>query len=236
MSGPILEFRGVTHRYPDGADVLSNVSFSLARGEMVFLTGESGAGKSTVLRLSALQAHPTRGQILFEGRNLAAVTRRQIPEFRQQLGMIFQDFQLLYDRSVFDNVALPLVILGLHYADLGRRVRAALDAVGLLGKEDFPPRTLSAGEQQRVGIARAIVTKPRLVLADEPTGNLDPRRALEVMNLFKLFNQAGVSLLIASHQIDLIERLGHRVIHLEQGRVVDSRMAPASRVETSRGR
>jgi cell division transport system ATP-binding protein len=236
MSGPILEYRGVTHRYPDGADVLSNVSFTLARGEMVFLTGESGAGKSTVLRLSALQALPTRGQILFEGRNLATVTRRQIPEFRQQLGMIFQDFQLLYDRSVFDNVALPLVILGLHYGDLGRRVRAALDAVGLLGKEDFSPRTLSAGEQQRVGIARAIVTKPRLVLADEPTGNLDPRRALEVMNLFKLFNQAGVSLLIASHQIDLIERLGHRVIHLEQGRVVDSRMAPASRVETARGR
>src|SRR5262249_28761381 len=155
-----------------------------------------------------LQSSVARGQILFEGRNVAGVTRRQVPEYRQQLGLIFQDFQLLYDRSVFDNVALPLVILGMHYADLGRRVRAALDAVGLLGKEDMAPRTLSAGEQQRVGIARAIVTKPRLVLADEPTGNLDPRRAIEILHLFKLFNQAGVSLLIASHAINLIERMG----------------------------
>ncbi|MGQ0618432.1 MAG: cell division ATP-binding protein FtsE [Panacagrimonas sp.] len=227
----MLEFHQVNHRYPGGADVLDGLSLHLGQGEMAFLTGASGAGKSTVLRLAALQMRATRGQIVMDGRGLAQVRNRDIPRYRRQLGLIFQDFQLLHDRSVFDNVALPLVIRGLPYPDVARRVRAALDVVGLLDRERLLPRRLSGGEQQRVGIARAVVARPALILADEPTGNLDPRMALEVMRLFERLNQSGVSLLIASHAIDLIERLGHRTIHLDRGRVVDGRAEPASRVE-----
>lgn len=229
--GPMLEFHDVGCRYTGGNDVLNGLSFTLQRGEMLFLTGPSGAGKSTVLRLAAMQLRATRGQVLMNGKDLASVRAGKVPAHRRELGMIFQDFQLLHDRSVFDNIALPLVIRGLAHSDMARRVRAALDAVGLLGREKSLPKTLSGGEQQRVGIARAIVARPQLILADEPTGNLDPRMALDVMRLFERFNEAGVSLLIATHAIDLIEHLGHRMIHLEGGRRSEAKPEAASRLE-----
>ena len=188
---------------------------------MAFLTGASGAGKSTVLRLVALLSRASRGQVTVNGKNLATLKRSQVPEFRQQLGLIFQNFNLLYDRTVFDNVALPLVIRGFRHQDIGRRVRAALDAVDLLRKEKAQPITLSGGEQQRVGIARAIVVKPDLILADEPTGNLDPELSRELMGLFQRFNEVGVSVLIATHAIDLIQQLPHRILHLENGKLSD---------------
>ena len=231
MTEHILEFHDVGCRYNGGVDVLNGLDFRLARGEMLFLTGPSGAGKSTVLRLAAMQLRATRGKVLMNGRDLAGIRSARVSAHRRELGMIFQDFQLLYDRSVFDNIALPLVIRGMAHADIGRRVRAALDAVGLLNRERSLPRTLSGGEQQRVGIARAIVARPQLILADEPTGNLDPRMALDVMRLFERFNEAGVSFLIATHAIDLIERLGHRAIHLEGGRQSAARPEAASRLD-----
>lgn len=234
MSDALVEFSQVSHRYPGGGDVLSDIHFTLAAGEMAFVTGSSGAGKSTLLRLIALLARPTRGQIVVDGTNLARLRRSgQIAAYRQQIGMIFQNFNLLYDRSVFENVALPLVIRGLAHTDIARRVRAALDTVGLLDRERSLPVTLSGGEQQRVGIARAIVTKPRLLLADEPTGNLDPAMAWDVMKLFERFNQVGVSVLVATHAIDLVDRLGKRVVHLESGQIVAKRPTAASRLGES---
>ncbi|ROH88715.1 cell division ATP-binding protein FtsE [Stagnimonas aquatica] len=221
----IIHFHRVSHRYEGSGDVLSDVTFTLAKGEMAFLTGPSGAGKSTLLKLVALLERPSRGQIVVNGQNLAGVRRGQIPAFRQQIGVVFQNFNLLYDRSVFDNVALPLVIRGIGHDDIGRRVRAALDAVGLLGKEKVSPITLSGGEQQRVGIARAIVAKPQLLLADEPTGNLDPEMAREVMQLFQRFNEVGVSVLVATHAVGLIKKLPYRVIHLERGQLT-TRQSP----------
>ena len=221
----IIHFPRVSHRYEGTGDVLSDVTFTLAKGEMAFLTGPSGAGKSTLLKLVALLERPTRGQIVVNGQNLAGVRPGQIPAFRQQIGVVFQNFNLLYDRSVFDNVALPLVIRGIGHDDIGRRVRAALDAVGLLGKEKVPPITLSGGEQQRVGIARAIVAKPQLLLADEPTGNLDPEMAREVMQLFQRFNEVGVSVLVATHALGLIKKMPLRVIHLERGQLT-TRQSP----------
>jgi cell division transport system ATP-binding protein len=215
----IIEFLRVSHRYPGGQDVLSDISFSLKQGELAFLTGASGAGKSTILRLSAALARPGRGQLMVNGHKLNNLKPGRIPEFRQRLGLIFQNFNLLTDRSVFDNVALPLIIRGFAPRDVGRYVRAALDQVGLLDKEKVFPVFLSGGEQQRVGIARAVVTKPDLLLADEPTGNLDPEMALEVMKIFGRFNQAGVSVLVATHAIDLISRMNYRILHLEQGRI-----------------
>ena len=218
----IVHFHNVSHRYGDsGAAALTDVSFRLSHGEMAFITGASGAGKSTLLRLVALLARATRGQVVVNGMNLSQVTRTRIPEFRQQIGIIFQNFNLLNDRTVHDNVALPLVIRGFAHDAIGRRVRAALDSVGLLGKERLLPLMLSGGEQQRVGIARAIVTKPLLLIADEPTGNLDPKMAREVMQVFERFNKAGVSVLVATHAIDLIKQMPHRLIHLHQGRVRD---------------
>ncbi len=230
QSDNILEFRDVGYRYEGGHDVLNGLNFSLERGEMLFLTGPSGAGKSTVLRLAAMQIRAARGQVLMNGKNLGSVRAGKVAAHRRELGMIFQDFQLLHDRSVFDNIALPLVIRGLAHRDISRRVRAALDAVGLLDREYAAPRTLSGGEQQRIGIARAIVARPQLILADEPTGNLDPRMALDIMRLFERFNEGGVSLLIATHAIDLIERIGHRMIHLEGGRKSVGRPEAASRL------
>ncbi|MGH8539343.1 MAG: cell division ATP-binding protein FtsE [Stenotrophobium sp.] len=224
----MINFQRVSHRYPGGQDVLADINFILAQGEMAFLTGASGAGKSTILRLVALLARTTRGQIVVGGQNLAALKRRQVPAFRQRLGIIFQNFNLLTDRTVFDNVALPLVIRGYAYRDVGRQVRAALDQVGLLHKENVHPLFLSGGEQQRVGIASAVVTKPDLLLADEPTGNLDPEMAQEVMKIFERFNQAGVSVLVATHAIDLIGKLCHRIVHLEHGRISHHAPTPAS--------
>jgi cell division transport system ATP-binding protein len=219
----IIHFHRVSHRYGGGPQILADVTFRLGKGEMVFLTGPSGAGKSTLLRLTALLARPARGQIVVDGTDLQRVKRRQIPAFRRKIGVIFQDPSLLRERTVFENVALPLLIRGATGDDIGRRVRAALDAVGLLGKEKAYPTTLSGGEQQRVGIARAVVARPPLLLADEPTGNLDPEMSREVMQLFMRFNEVGVSVLVATHARALIERLPYRIVHLEQGRLDDMR-------------
>ncbi|MCH8866336.1 MAG: cell division ATP-binding protein FtsE [Proteobacteria bacterium] len=215
----MIRLEDVTKRFPGGQEALSGLSFSIDKGEMVFVTGHSGAGKSTLLRLIALIDRPTSGQVIVDGQNTRRVTRRMIPAYRRQIGMVFQDHKLLYDRPVFDNVALPLIIAGMGYREAGRRVRPALEQVGLLHKEKQRPETLSAGEQQRVGIARAIVTRPKLLIADEPTGNLDPDLSLEVMRIFRRFNEVGVTLLIASHDISLIDRLGCRRIALEEGRL-----------------
>jgi cell division transport system ATP-binding protein len=216
----MIHLEDVTKRYPGGQEALSGLSLSVDKGEMLFVTGHSGAGKSTLLRLIALIERPSSGQVIVDGQNTRRVKRRKIPAYRRQIGMVFQDHKLLYDRPVADNVALPLVIAGVSHRDAGRRVRAALDQVGLLQKEKRNPATLSAGEQQRVGIARAIVTRPKLLIADEPTGNLDPDLSLEVMRIFRRFNEVGVTLLIASHDISLIDRMGCRRIALDEGKLV----------------
>jgi cell division transport system ATP-binding protein len=213
----LIRLESVSKRFPGGQEALKDLSLAVERGEMAFVTGHSGAGKSTLLRLIALIERPTSGQVIVDGQNTRRVSRRKIPAYRRQIGMVFQDHKLLYDRPVFDNVALPLVIAGVNHRDASRRVRAALDQVGLLHKEKQRPETLSTGEQQRVGIARAIVSRPKLLIADEPTGNLDPDLSLEVMRIFRRFNEVGVTVLIASHDIALIDQLGCRRIPLENG-------------------
>ena len=215
----MISFQRVFKRYPNGREALAEVSFDLASGEMAFLTGHSGAGKSTVLKLIALLERPTRGQVIVNSRNTASVGSRAIPAFRHQVGVVFQDHKLLADRPIYDNVALPLVIAGVTRRELDKRVRAALDQVGLLGKETSFPMELSAGEQQRVGIARAVISKPPVLIADEPTGNLDPDLALEVMNLFKRLNDVGVTVMVATHDVHLIDRFGVRRIHIEHGQL-----------------
>jgi len=213
----LIKIDDVTKRFPGGQEALKNLTLDVGKGEMVFVTGHSGAGKSTLLRLIALIERPTSGQVIVDGQNTRRVSRRRIPRYRRQIGMVFQDHKLLYDRPVFDNIALPLVIAGVGHREAARKVRAALDQVSLLHKEKQYPETLSSGEQQRVGIARAIVTRPKLLIADEPTGNLDPDLSLEVMRIFRRFNEVGVTLLIASHDIALIDQLGCRRIPLENG-------------------
>jgi cell division transport system ATP-binding protein len=215
----VIRFERVFKRFAGGGQALKGISVSLAAGEMAFLTGRSGAGKSTLLKLIALLERPTQGQVVINGRNTANLSRRQIPAFRRTIGIVFQDHKLLNDRSVFENVALPLIIAGMRRKELGKRVRAALDQVGLLQVEKKKPVHLSTGEQQRVGIARAVVSKPPLLIADEPTGNLDPELSLEIMKLFCRFNEVGVTVLIASHDLSLIEHLGHRRIALKDGLV-----------------
>jgi cell division transport system ATP-binding protein len=222
----MIRFENVHKRYANGREALSGVSFALDRGEMAFLTGPSGAGKSTLLKLIALIERPTRGTVLVNNLNTARVPRRRIPAFRQRIGVVFQDHKLLYDRTVFDNVALPLVIGGLKPREIGRRARAALDQVGLLDRETHPPITLSTGEQQRVGIARAVAGRPDVVIADEPTGNLDPELSLEIMRLFERFNDVGVTLLIATHDLELVDHLDHRRLKLVAGQIAaDSKTA-----------
>jgi cell division transport system ATP-binding protein len=216
----MIKFDQVSKRYPGGHEALKGVSFHIERNEMVFLTGHSGAGKSTLLKLMMLMERPTQGQVLVNGQNLRGLPDRKIPALRRDIGVVFQNHQLLFDRSVFDNVALPLVIAGFQPRDVGRRVRAALDKVGLLSKEKLMPITLSGGEQQRVGIARAVVNKPAILLADEPTGNLDPELSAEIMHLFEQFNQVGVTVLIASHDLSLIARLPYRMMTLREGMLV----------------
>ena len=215
----MIHLENVTKRFPGGQEALSGLDLTVDKGEMVFVTGHSGAGKSTLLRLIALIERPSSGQVIVDGQNLRGIRRRKIPMYRRQIGMVFQDHKLLYDRSVADNVALPLIIAGASQREAARRVRASLEQVGLLHKEKRNPETLSAGEQQRVGIARAIASRPKLLIADEPTGNLDPDLSLEVMRVFRRFNEFGVTVLIASHDIALIDRLGCRRIELENGRL-----------------
>ena len=216
----MIRFDQVSKRYPGGHEALDRVSFDIADDEMLFLTGHSGAGKSTLLKLIMLMERASQGQVFVNQQNLNRLSRRQIPQLRRQVGVVFQNHQLLFDRSVYDNVALPLVIDGHHPREAGRRVRAALDKVGLLKKEKQNPIALSGGEQQRVGIARAVVNKPKLLLADEPTGNLDPQLSAEIMSLFQQFNDVGVTILIASHDIALIQRLQKRVLGLAEGKLV----------------
>ena len=215
----MIRFENVHKRYPNGREALADISFQLEKGDMAFLTGPSGAGKSTLLKLVALIERPSRGTILINNQNTSRIRRRNISYFRRQIGTIFQDHKLLYDRTVFDNVALPLVIAGLGRRETARRVRASLDQVSLLGNEQQAPLSLSTGEQQRVGIARAIVGRPELVIADEPTGNLDPDLSLEIMELFMRFNEVGVTVLIATHDLKLIEHLGQRRLELHSGKL-----------------
>jgi cell division transport system ATP-binding protein len=222
----MIRFDHVWKRYPSGREALCDLSLEVDRGEMAFLTGHSGAGKSTLLKLIALIERPSRGTLVVNGQNTGTLSRSKIPAFRRHVGVVFQDHKLLMDRPVYDNVGLPLVIAGVPEKEIGKRVRAALDQVGLLGRERSRPVELSTGEQQRVGIARAIIGKPSLLIADEPTGNLDPDLSLEVMNLFKRFNEVGVTVLIASHDLHLIEQFGVRRIVLEGGRVTGGVVEP----------
>lgn len=216
----MIHFDNVSKRYPGGHEALSRINLRLAKGQMAFLTGHSGAGKSTLLKLIAMIERPTRGQIFLDGANLNNIGNRKIPYIRRNIGIIFQNHHLLYDRPVFDNVAMPLIIQGYRRQEIHKRVRAALNQVGLLSKEKSYPITLSGGEQQRVGIARAIVHKPLLLLADEPTGNLDPELSWEIMQLFARFNQVGTTVLIASHDLDLIKQTGSPMISLQDGNIV----------------
>jgi cell division transport system ATP-binding protein len=215
----MIRFDEVHKRYPNGREALSGVSFAVDTGEMCFLTGHSGAGKSSILKLIALIERPTRGQVFVNNQDVSGIKRRGIPQFRRGVGVVFQDNKLLHDRPVSDNVALPLIVAGVGRGEIDKRVRAALDQVGLLGKEKNRPLELSAGEQQRVGIARAVVAKPALLIADEPTGNLDPELALETMRLFKRFNDVGVTVVIATHDVHLIDEVGARRIVVDAGRV-----------------
>jgi cell division transport system ATP-binding protein len=216
----MIVFDRVAKRYPNGREALAGVSLRVNPGEMVFLTGKSGAGKSTVLKLIALLERPTRGTVLINGKNTNTLRTGQIPAFRRHIGVVFQDHKLLADRPVYDNVALPLVVADTPLREIDKRVRAALDQVGLLGKERMSPLELSVGEQQRVGIARAVVSKPPLLIADEPTGNLDPDLAVEVMRLFKRFQEVGVTVVVATHDLHLVREFGQRAIAIENGRVL----------------
>jgi cell division transport system ATP-binding protein len=218
----MIVFDKVAKRYPNGREALAGISLRVNPGEMVFLTGKSGAGKSSVLKLIALLERPTRGTVLVNGRNTSTLRSRQIPAFRRNIGVVFQDHKLLADRPVYDNVALPLIVSDTPMREIDKRVRAALDQVGLLGKERMLPLELSVGEQQRVGIARAVVRKPPLLIADEPTGNLDPDLAREVMRLFKRFQEVGVTVVVATHDVDLVRELGQREITIENGQVHDA--------------
>lgn len=216
----MIRFDNVSKRYDSGYEALSRVTFDVEPGEMVFLTGHSGAGKSTLMKLIMLMERPSNGQIVVDGQHLNRMSSREIPYYRRNVGVVFQNHQLLFDRSVFDNVALPLQIAGLPHQEIGRRVRAALDKVSLLEKERLNPIVLSGGEQQRVGIARAVVNKPTMLLADEPTGNLDPELSGEIMTLFRQFNEVGVTIVIASHDVDLLKRMNKRILGLVEGKLV----------------
>ena len=216
----MIQFDQVGKRYDGGHEALSQLSFEVPDGDMAFVTGHSGAGKSTLLKLLGLIERPSHGSIMVDGKNLAKIRHGGIPRWRRQIGMVFQDHRLLMDRTVFANVELPLTIGGIARTERARRVRAALEKVGLLAYERQLPATLSTGEQQRVGIARAIVARPGLLIADEPTGNLDPQLAVEVMGLFEEFQQLGTTVLVASHDLPLIKRMKRRVIVLDHGRLV----------------
>lgn len=215
----MIQFTDVYKRYTNQYEALSGLSFELDKGEMAFLTGHSGAGKSTLLKLIALIERASHGQVIVNDQNLTRLSRGKIPYYRRQIGLVFQDHNLLHDRTVFDNVALPLVIAGENHREIGRRVRAALDKVGLLNRERSLPIALSGGEQQRVGIARAVVNRPPVLLADEPTGNLDPDLSRDIMHLFEQFNQVGVTVFVATHDLSLIQTMPYRQVILHKGRL-----------------
>ena len=216
----MIRFHDVTMRYPEGGEALRSVDLHVPPGQMVFVTGHSGAGKSTMLRLITLMERCSRGQVVVGGHNLSRLPARHVPLYRRHLGVVFQDHRLLPERPVFDNVALPLVAAGRRHGEVQRRVRAALDRVGLLGKERLRPVALSGGEQQRVGIARAIVHRPALLLADEPTGNLDPDLSRDIMDVFERVNRVGSTVLVATHDLALVRSMPHRIITLGDGMIV----------------
>ena len=216
----MIHFSQVNKHYPGGYQALKNVSFEIAEGEMVFLTGPSGAGKSTLLKLIAAIERPNSGSVVVKGQNVATIKSRALPYLRRNFGLIFQDHKLLFDRSVFDNVLLPLQICGFYHRESAKRVRAALDKVGLLSREKARPITLSGGEQQRLCIARAIVNRPAILLADEPTGNLDADYASDIMGIFKSFHQVGVTLLIATHDENILHQFAGRKLALKQAELL----------------
>ncbi|MDP2760059.1 MAG: cell division ATP-binding protein FtsE [Sideroxyarcus sp.] len=213
----MIQFNQVYKRYPGGHEALKDLSFNIVEGEMVYLTGHSGAGKSTLLKLVAAIERPTSGSVLVKGQNIRAIKREAIPALRRNIGLIFQDHKLLFDRSAFDNVLLPLQICGFDQRAAARRVRAALDKVGLLAREKANPIALSGGEQQRLCIARAIVNRPTILLADEPTGNLDVEYAHEIMAIFQSFHQVGATLVISTHDGGVLAKFPARALHLKQG-------------------
>lgn len=215
-----IEFHHVVKRFGNAVEALSDVSVTIPPGSLTFLTGHSGAGKSTFLNLVLRLETPTRGRILVNGVDIADLKRRHVPVYRRHLGVVFQDGQLLDGRSIFDNVALPLHVAGMRARDVGRRVRAALESVDLLAKAQFVPGQLSAGERQRVVIARAVVNRPKILLADEPTGNLDPALSRSIMGLFRRFHDVGVTVIVASHDTELVGTMGSRVVELDHGRIV----------------
>mgnify|MGYP001200906069 FL=1 len=217
----MIEFDNLSKRYEGGFEALSKISFKMEAGEMAFLTGRSGAGKSTLLKLLMLMERPSSGNLLINGINLNQLRKAQVPTYRRQLGVVFQNHRLLMDRSLYDNVSLPLQVSGYPRAEMSRRVRAALDSVGLLEREQLKPVELSGGEQQRSAIARAIVHKPRILLADEPTGNLDPQLSAEIMALFRRFQTVGVTVLIATHDVSLINRMRLRILRLDNGTLAE---------------
>ena len=224
----MIRFEQVVKRFGTGQEGLSELNFTIESGEMVFITGHSGAGKSTLLKLIALLDRPTRGSVYALGQIISRLHRHQVPSLRRELGLVFQDHRLLFDRTVFDNVALPLVVAGVPHSDTAKRVRAALERVGLGDKERACPVTLSGGEQQRVGIARAVVGRPKILLADEPTGNLDPELSGEIMQLFVDINRLGTTVLVASHDLHLVRKLEKRVLVLDHGKLIDD-FRPVSR-------
>ena len=218
----MIQFTNVFMTYPSGNKALQNINLSIEKGEMVYISGRSGAGKSTLLKLINLIDRHARGQIIVNGQNLERITRKRIPIFRRNIGFIFQNHRLLDDRTIFDNVALPLIIAGSNHQEVKRRVQAALDKVDLLSKINSYPMELSGGEQQRIGVARAVVNRPAILIADEPTGNLDPMLSWEMMKLFEQFNQVGVTVLIASHELDMIKHMNKKIIILNKGRILDN--------------
>lgn len=222
----MLQFDQVSKTYPGGFVALERINFRIAKGEMVFLTGHSGAGKSTILKLISMIERPSTGRVLINNIDLSRLKRSQVPYVRRDVGIIFQNHRLLMNHTVFDNVALPLVIEGFTGKEMVKRVHAALDKVGLLDKQRCLPETLSGGEQQRVGIARAVVNKPPLLLADEPTGNLDPELSRDIMQVFEAFNQVGVSVLVATHDLGLIARMRNRTLTLKQGKMINDGLMP----------
>jgi cell division transport system ATP-binding protein len=215
----LVSFSAVAKRYPGGQEALKEVSFALEPGELAFITGRSGAGKSTLLKLIPAIERPSAGSVVVNGQNVGALKRAALPYLRRNIGLVFQDQKLLYDRSAYDNVMLPLAFSGHAPKEAARRARAALDKVGLLARERSNPIQLSGGEQQRLAIARAVVNRPALLIADEPTANLDADSAARILDIFVAFNQVGVTVLIATHDEALVARYGKRVLRLEAGRI-----------------